>query len=133
MFCEEILGKPELAEDPRYLRNSLRVENAGDLRDEIERAFLGSTAPDVAAKLEQAGIANALLRDMHGLAAHPQLKARGRWKTYESPKGTLRALVPPVTMDGLDPVMGPVPDVGEHTTAVLAEFGIVAAAEQARA
>ncbi|TWG06415.1 crotonobetainyl-CoA:carnitine CoA-transferase CaiB-like acyl-CoA transferase [Streptomyces brevispora] len=133
VFCEEILGKPELAEDPRYLRNSLRVENAGDLRDEIERAFLGSTAPDVAAKLEQAGIANALLRDMHGLAAHPQLKARGRWKTYESPKGTLRALVPPVTMDGLDPVMGPVPDVGEHTTAVLAEFGIVAAAEQARA
>ncbi|MER5181083.1 CaiB/BaiF CoA-transferase family protein [Streptomyces sp. NPDC002896] len=133
VFCEEILDKPELAEDRRFLRNSLRVENASDLRGEIERAFLGSTAGDVAVKLEQAGIANALLRDMHGLAAHPQLEARDRWKTYESPKGTLRALVPPVTMDGLDAVMGPVPDVGEHTTAVLAEFGITAAVEPVQA
>ncbi|MCX5085741.1 CaiB/BaiF CoA-transferase family protein [Streptomyces sp. NBC_00401] len=133
VFCEKILGRPELAEDPRYLRNSLRVENADDLRGEIERAFLGSTAADVAAKLEEAGIANALLRDMHGLAAHPQLEARGRWKTYESPKGTLRALVPPVTMDGLEPVMGPVPDVGEHTATVLSEFGITAAVEPVQA
>jgi crotonobetainyl-CoA:carnitine CoA-transferase CaiB-like acyl-CoA transferase len=123
-FCEEILGLPELAQDPRFARNSLRVAHSQELRAHIERAFDGSTAEEVAIRLESAGIANALLRDMAGLAAHPQLQARQRWRSYDSPSGTLRALIPPVTIAGAAPVMGPIPDVGEHTDAVLAEFGI---------
>ena len=74
--------------------------------------------------MEEAGIANALLRTMEGLASHPQLAARDRWRTYSSPVGELRALLPPVTMSDAAPVMGPIPEVGEHTEAVLAEFGI---------
>jgi itaconate CoA-transferase len=127
-FCERILDRAELAEDPRFVRNSLRVDNAADLRSEIERAFAASGAGEIAVRLEQAGIANALLRDVDGLTAHPQLQARQRWRTYDSPVGQLRALVPPVTFVGTEPLMGRVPDVGEHTDAVLAEFGLAAAA-----
>ena len=83
-----------------------------------------STAEGVADLLEAAGIANALLRDIDGLAEHPQLAARRRWIDYDSPVGTLRALVPPATFVGSSPVTGPIPDVGEHTEAVLAEFGV---------
>ncbi|XVQ09644.1 CaiB/BaiF CoA transferase family protein [Spirillospora sp. CA-255316] len=126
-FCEQILTKAELAEDPRFVRNSLRVENGDALRGEIERTFADSTAEEVATRLERAGIANALLRDMDGLAAHPQLEARGRWRTYDSPRGALRGLIPPVTFAGSEPVMGAVPDVGAHTEAVLAEFGLLPA------
>ncbi|MCX5435631.1 CoA transferase [Streptomyces sp. NBC_00117] len=124
-FCEQILHDPALAADPRFARNSSRVENAAQLQDEIEQAFRDDTAPDVAKRLETAGIANALLRDMAGLASHPQLRARDRWKEYASPAGTLSALIPPATFVGAEPVMGPVPDVGEHTDAVLAEFGVL--------
>ena len=75
--------------------------------------------------LEAAGIANAILRDMDGMAAHPQLSARNRWRSYDSPVGLLRGLVPPVTFVGSEPSMGRIPDVGEHTEAILAEFGLV--------
>ncbi|MER5181056.1 CaiB/BaiF CoA-transferase family protein [Streptomyces sp. NPDC002896] len=128
-FCERILGEPTLAFDPRFIRNSSRVEHSAQLQVEIERAFRESTAEEVAERLEAAGIANALLRDMAGLEDHPQLEARGRWLDYESPAGTLRALIPPATFVGAKPVMGRVPEVGEHTDAVLAEFGAVPLAE----
>jgi len=123
-FCERILGAPQVAEDPRFVRNSLRVEHSAQLQVEIERSFATSTAEGVADLLEAAGIANALLRDIDGLAAHPQLAARRRWIDYDSPVGTLRALVPPATFVGSSPVAGPIPDVGEHTETVLAEFGV---------
>jgi crotonobetainyl-CoA:carnitine CoA-transferase CaiB-like acyl-CoA transferase len=123
-FCDRILASPELAADPRFVRNSGRVEHNAELRDAIEAVFAAQSAEAVAEQLEQAGIANALLRTMDGLAAHPQLASRERWRTYHSPAGELRALLPPVTMSDSTPVMGPIPEVGQHTDAVLAEFGI---------
>ena len=38
-FCERILGDPQVAEDPRFVRNSLRVEHSAQLQVEIERSF----------------------------------------------------------------------------------------------
>lgn len=123
-FCAEVLGTPDLATDPRFERNSLRVAHGEELADEIEQAFAPLTAQQAADRLEQVGIANALLRDMHSFAEHPQLRARDRWAKYDSPAGPLRALIPPATLEGSAPVMGPVPTVGEHTAAVLAELGL---------
>jgi crotonobetainyl-CoA:carnitine CoA-transferase CaiB-like acyl-CoA transferase len=126
IFCDRILHTPDLAIDPRFVRNSARVEHNAELRSAIEAVFASHTAEAVAEQLENASIANALLRTMDGLAAHPQLAARDRWRTYGSPAGELRALIPPVTMSDNTAVMGPIPEVGEHTDAVLAEFGIAA-------
>lgn len=123
-FCEQVLGNPALATDPRFERNSLRVEHLDDLVRAIEEAFVDSTAEEVAATLEESGIANGLLRDMAGLAAHPQLEARDRWAEYDSPVGPLRALIPPATLQGEAPIMGAVPAIGEHTGAVLAGLGL---------
>lgn len=123
-FCAQILDDPDIAVDPRFARNSLRVRHSAELQQEIEYAFSTWTADEVAKRLEATGIANALLRDMQGLAEHPQLEARRRWQEYPSPVGPLRALIPPATFVGAAPVMGPIPEVGEHTEAVLAEFGI---------
>ena len=52
--------------------------------------------------------------------AHPDVS----YALIDSPVGTLRALVPPATFVGSSPVAGPIPDVGEHTETVLAEFGV---------
>ena len=41
----------------------------------------------------------------------------------ESSAGPLRALLPPATLDGAEPRMDAVPEVGEHTDAILAELG----------
>ena len=124
-FCERVLGRREVAEDERFVRNSLRVEHSTDLTSVIEQALARHTADEVVDLLEEAGIANALLRDMQGFADHPQLAARNRWREYDSPAGPLRALIPPATFVGQEPVMNRVPDVGEDTERVLAEFGVL--------
>jgi crotonobetainyl-CoA:carnitine CoA-transferase CaiB-like acyl-CoA transferase len=54
---------------------------------------------------------------------HPQLEARGRWRTVGSPAGDLAMLKPPFNLDGMEPRMGAIPAVGEHTDAVLRELG----------
>jgi crotonobetainyl-CoA:carnitine CoA-transferase CaiB-like acyl-CoA transferase len=50
--------------------------------------------------------------------AHPQLAARERWRTVDTPAGQIPALLPPGMTDAR---MDPVPAVGEHTDAILAE------------
>ena len=55
--------------------------------------------------------------------AHPQLAGRDRWRDIDSPAGPLRALIPPVRMDDVEPAMGDVPALGQHTDAILDELG----------
>ena len=123
-FCTQVLRQPELAQDERFSRNSARVAHRDDLTSYIEAVFAALPVDEVIDRLEAAGVANARLRDMAGLAAHPQLQARDRWREFESPVGTLRALLPPATLDGDEPVMGRIPGPGEHTEAILAELGL---------
>ena len=74
------------------------------------------------------------MNDVHAFAAHEQLHARERWRSIETTTGPLNALVPPVDLAGVEPVMGPVPAVGEHTERVLSELGYSdAAIERMRA
>ena len=42
----------------------------------------------------------------------------------DSPGGPLRQLLPPVSEPGREAAMGPVPALGQHTAAVLAELGM---------
>jgi crotonobetainyl-CoA:carnitine CoA-transferase CaiB-like acyl-CoA transferase len=76
------------------------------------------------ARLDAARIANGRINDIAGLLTHPQLADRGRWQQVESPVGTLEALLPPIGLPGGGPPrMDPIPDVGEHTDAVLTGLG----------
>jgi crotonobetainyl-CoA:carnitine CoA-transferase CaiB-like acyl-CoA transferase len=77
VFCAQVLLQPLLAVDPRFDTNPKRSAARGALRGEIDALFAHLTADEVVARLESAGIANAQVRDMAGLWAHPQLAARG--------------------------------------------------------
>jgi itaconate CoA-transferase len=122
-FCDEVLGQPTLARDERFASNSERVANREDLHREIEAVFGELPSQEVIERLDGAKIANARMRTVQGFLDHPQLGARDRWREVGSPAGPLRALLPPATMDGTEPVMAPIPDVGEHTGEILAELG----------
>jgi itaconate CoA-transferase len=122
-FCEEVLERPILAADERFDSNSKRVENRDALCQEIETDFRGLSSEEAIERLEGANIANARMRTIPDFTDHPQLEARDRWREVGSPVGPLRALLPPATMDGTEPVMAPIPSVGEHTDAILGELG----------
>jgi len=123
LFCEVVLQRPELADDTRFASNSKRVENGEDLNGEIEAVLGTLSAEDALLRLDEANIANARMRTVQDFLDHPQLEARERWREVGSPVGNLRALIPPVTLDGDEPVMAPIPDVGEHTESILSEIG----------
>ncbi len=121
-LCAQVLQRPELADDERFATNSARVRNRDALRDAIESAFAGLSAAHIIDRLESARIAYARMNSVEQYLAHPQLA--GRRRDIGSPAGLLVALVPPVRMSGVEPVMGDVPALGQHTDQVLGELGI---------
>lgn len=122
-FCEVVLEDSELATDPRFDSNSRRVENGEELDGIIEGAFEDLSSDEAISRLEEAQIANARMRTMQEFLDHPQLEARDRWREFGSPVGPLRGLLPPAMLDGQEPMMSPVPQVGEQSAALLAELG----------
>jgi itaconate CoA-transferase len=123
-FCAEVLGRPETAIDPCFDSNSKRVENRESLHALIETVFMTLSSEQLMAKLDAAQIANARLNTVEEFWRHPQLEGRNRWRDVDSPVGVLRTLRPPVTMEAVEPVMGRIPAVGEHTQAILRELDI---------
>ena len=123
VLCRQILGRPELITDERFATNPDRVAHDAELTEIIEAALAGIAPDRLTGLLDEAGIANARLRTPQEFAEHPQLRARDRWREVETPGGTVRALLPPVTVPGREPVMGPVPALGQHNEAIRAEFG----------
>ena len=99
------------------------MANGEDLRAIIEGVFQSSTADGIVEQLDAAQIANARMNTVQEFVDHPQLTARDRWREVSSPVGPLRALIPPITLQGVESFMGPIPDVGEHTGKILAELG----------
>ena len=122
-FCERVLDRPELAADERFASNSRRVAARDELRAIIVDAFAQLTSEQLVQKLDAAQIANARVNDMHDVWRHPQLEARRRWVSVDTPAGPIPALLPPGKTDTFSPRMDPVPALGEHTDAILAELG----------
>lgn len=123
-FCSDVLRDPELATDERFHDNPARKANDDELTAVIEQVFARETLDVITRRLDEAGIANAELRDMKSFSAHPQLAARERWTEVRTPGGDVRMLRPPVEFG--TPTYGAVPAVGEHTTAIRAELGFEA-------
>ena len=123
LFCEQVLLQPALATDARFDSNARRNANREELRALILGVFNALDAAQVVQRLDAAGIANARVNDMAGLWSHPQLAARQRWRSVDTPAGPVQALLPPGANSAFDYRMEAVPAVGEHSAAILAELG----------
>ena len=122
-FCGDVLRRCDLADDDRFRSNSLRVEHRRALHDAIDDVFMGLSTTEIIERLDAARIAFARMNSVAGFVDHPQLSARGCWREIDSTAGPLRALVPPVRMEDVEPVMGAVPSLGQHSDAILDELG----------
>lgn len=122
-FCETVLGRPEIALDPRFDRAAQRFAHREELEAVIDEVFAGYSGDACEKLLLEAQVAHARQRDMSEVAAHPQLVDRGRWTSIDTPAGPIEAVLPPVTMSGVEYRMDPIPAVGEQTDAILAGIG----------
>ena len=69
-------------------------------------------------------ILHAHMNTVEAFLEHPQLHARDRVRKVGSPNGPLTSFLPAISIPGVEPVMGNIPAVGEHTDAILTELGL---------
>jgi itaconate CoA-transferase len=127
-FCEHAVERPDWVTDERFATGSARVANRVALEREIDAVFARLTGAELESRLRRGRIAHGRRRELPDVLAHPQLTARDRFAEVGTPAGPVRATLPPITVPGRAPRMDPVPALGEHTEAVLAEFGFDAEA-----
>ncbi|VIO67562.1 CaiB/BaiF CoA transferase family protein [Bradyrhizobium ivorense] len=124
LFCDKVLGNAALANDPRFDANARRNEHRGALEAYILQVFQSLSTVQVETRLDEAQIASGRMNDMAGLWSHPQLRSRGHWRWVASPGGDIPALLPPGRHSNFDYRMDSIPAPGEHTRAILREFGV---------
>jgi crotonobetainyl-CoA:carnitine CoA-transferase CaiB-like acyl-CoA transferase len=125
--AREIIDRPDLADDPRFATNADRCAHRDVLNEAIESWCEQHDLAHIQKTADDAGIGNSRYNLVSDVVEHPQLEARNRWRSVGSPKGDIPALLPPPVIAGYEAPMGAVPGLGEHTDAVLAEFGLTAA------
>ncbi|BBX18133.1 carnitine dehydratase [Mycolicibacterium duvalii] len=121
-FCTTVLQRPEVAQDPRFASSTLRVAHRTEVNTVISDVFGTTPSPELEARLTAARIAFAGVNTVGEFLEHPVLEARDRWRAVDTENGPIRALLPPLDL-GVEARMDPVPAVGEHTDAILAELG----------
>ncbi|MGW4227785.1 CaiB/BaiF CoA transferase family protein [Streptomyces sp. NPDC004980] len=122
-FCDRFLGQPELASHPDYAGNAVRNAHREALGNIVSKRFAELTSAEAIELLGSVPVANARVNTVAEVWEHPQLAARGRWHEIRTPAGPVASLAPPGLVTD-EPRMDPVPDLGEHTRAILSELGL---------
>ncbi len=119
----QVLGRPDLAVDPRFATSAARTAHRGEVTEACAHVLNDLTLDQAVKVLDGAGIACGRVNHSEELLAHPQLEARDRWRPVDSPVGPIRSLLPPPVAAGWTPRMDPIPDVGSQTRDILRGLG----------
>lgn len=99
----EVIERPELLVDPRFVTRDLRKEHRAELKTELEATLRTRSAADWDALLLGTGIPAAPVLSVREALESEQVRARGLVSTLPSPSprgGELRLLGSPVHVDG---------------------------------
>ena len=121
----EVIGKPELAEDARFVDNSDRMQNLPILIDILTDSFKQSNTSDWLTRLESSGIPAGPVLSIGDMLKDPQVLARDMVVEVEHSRlGPVKALGSPVKFSHTPTeIKRGAPLLGEHTQEVLGEYG----------
>ncbi|NQU71153.1 MAG: CoA transferase [Rhodospirillales bacterium] len=124
-FCESA-DRPELAQDPRFTTNLLRIENRDALKLILDEIFTARTTDDWITLLEVAGVPCGPINTLDRVFADPQVEARSMAIEMEHPlagSGKVALAANPAKLTGTPlTYRRPPPTLGQHTEEVLAEM-----------
>lgn len=123
-FCAAI-DRPQLAEDPRFLNNDLRVANRDELTALLEEIFVTRTTAEWERSFNEQ---HALFGPVHSFSevlAHPHVQQSGIIQSVQHPTvGEIPQLGPVIFLrDTPGKISSPPPLLGQHTREVLASAG----------
>jgi crotonobetainyl-CoA:carnitine CoA-transferase CaiB-like acyl-CoA transferase len=120
-----VLGEPELADNPDYRTNALRIKHRAALIARISELTTLFRRDDLLAQLEKAGVPAGPINSVADVFADPQVHALGMRVDLPAPEaaaGDVTAVRSPLVIDGAPQVaLRRAPAVGEHTAQVLAD------------
>ena len=120
----DVVGMPELADDPRFKSTLDRATNQAALKEVLDPVFAGQTAAHWLHAFEAAGVPNAPINDYESALADPQVEHMGWVQPLRLPDGTMtRTFGSPVRFNGqtLPVTVGP-PQLGQHTETIRATY-----------
>ena len=116
IFCDAVLGQPELGQDPRFVNNTERVRHR-DVMDKIINVVFGRYDIDeITQLLDDAQIACGRLSSVEDLADHALI--RNQVADFDGVEVSMADL--PVVTDGVRPTVVPVLD--QHGSSIRKEF-----------
>jgi len=124
VLCEE-LGRPELAEDPRFAGFAERLHNRQALSDLLDTVFMTESAAHWMQRLAGRVPAAPILDVAQSLQSD---LARDRIETVDVDGVAVRRLAPPIRWGGVERALGESPKHGEHTVEILRRAGVSEAA-----
>ena len=123
----QVLGAPELAEDPKYKNNAGRLTNRDELIAKLSALTARFRRDDLLDKLEAAGLPAGPINDLAQVFDDPQVVARGM--QIERPSaaaktGSIPGVRTPITFDGWPAAADDgAPQLGQHSAEILKEIG----------
>jgi crotonobetainyl-CoA:carnitine CoA-transferase CaiB-like acyl-CoA transferase len=131
ILCRQVIGRPEWADDEKFVTNAARVINRVELADGLNAIFQTRPIAEWLELLTECGVPYGKIRRIDEVLNAPEVIARDMVWTVEHPViGTLRLVGSPLKLSET-PVRRPSapPLLGEHTDEVLSEvFGLSEAA-----
>jgi CoA:oxalate CoA-transferase len=106
----DLLGRPELREDPRFATNEARTDHESELKRELETSLRANESGVWLERLGAAGIPCAPIQDVAALLRDPQIAARNMIVELDDPETgrPLRAAGNPIKLSGFpDPKTRP--------------------------
>ncbi|KAJ5389070.1 CoA-transferase family III domain-containing protein [Penicillium cataractarum] len=127
VLCDR-LGNADLAQDPRFVNNKLRIEHRKDLKRILDEEFASNTTAYWEDKFEGSGLPYGPINNMEKVFSHPQAIARNMIETVEQDSavsGKIQVLGMPVKFsESKTSIRRAPPALGEHTDNVLQELGV---------
>ena len=123
----DALGSPELANDPRYASNPLRMEHWEELHQDLEGALSTHDAKFWLRKLDAAGVPCAPLNNVADVIVDPQVNARNMIVTANDPDiGPLKMQGNPIKLSAYEDstMRAHAPDLDADRAAILKWLGL---------
>jgi len=117
----DVIGRPDLAQDPALATNAQRVAARPELLQRLGETLRGCEIDTLCARLEAAGLPYAKVMRPDQLVHDEHLLRSGGLVPMETQEGTAQVVLLPLLMGGRRPgVRQPLPAIGQHTEEVLA-------------
>ena len=117
-LCTKVLGRPELATDPRFATSPARLAHRSQTDGAVAAVFASLDVLTLSKKLAAADIAFARVNEVGDIIKHPHL----RRISVDTPSGPVLLPAPPARTGAALAAFGAIAPLGAHTELVRREF-----------